>query len=29
VLQLSGMTRQSYVVPWLEGKEVCLLPPKE
>jgi hypothetical protein len=29
VLQLSGMTRQSYAVPWLEGKEVCLLPPKE
>jgi hypothetical protein len=29
VLQLSGLTRQSYTVPWLEGKEVCLLPPKE
>src|SRR5579871_247833 len=29
VLQLSGLSRQSYFVPWLEGKEVCLLPPKE
>ena len=29
VLQLSGHTRQSYTLPWLEGKEVCLLPPKE
>lgn len=29
VLQLSGLVRQSYNVPWLEGKEVCLLPPKE
>jgi hypothetical protein len=29
VLQLSGSTRQTYVLPWLEGKEVCLLPPKQ
>jgi hypothetical protein len=29
VLQLSGLARQTYAVPWLEGKEVCLLPSKE
>jgi hypothetical protein len=29
VLQLSGLTRQTFTLPWLEGKEVCLLPPKE
>ncbi len=29
VLQLSGLTRQTYTLPWLEGNEVCLLPPKE
>jgi len=29
VLQISGLTRQTYTVPWLEGREVCLLPPPE
>jgi len=29
VLQLSGLARQTYTVPWLEGREVCLLPPGE
>jgi hypothetical protein len=34
VLQLSGLSRQTYVVPWLEGskpegREICLLPPRE
>jgi hypothetical protein len=29
VLQLSGLVRQTYAVPWLEGREVCLLPPRE
>jgi len=29
VLQLSGLTKQTYAVPWLEGREVCLLPPRE
>jgi hypothetical protein len=29
VLQLSGLMRQTYAVPWLEGREVCLLPPRE
>jgi hypothetical protein len=27
VLQLSGLLEQTYTVPWLEGREVCLLPP--
>jgi hypothetical protein len=29
VLQLSGLGRQTYKVPWLEGTSVCLLPPRE
>ncbi|HEY6352714.1 MAG TPA: hypothetical protein VI636_25235 [Candidatus Angelobacter sp.] len=29
VLQLSGLARQAYAVPWLEGREICLLPPGE
>jgi hypothetical protein len=29
VLQLSGLGRQTYTVPWLEGTCVCLLPPRE
>jgi hypothetical protein len=29
VLQLSGLARQTYAVPWLEGRAVCLLPPRE
>lgn len=34
VLQLSGLAKQIYTVPWLEGRglegrEVCLLPPRE
>ena len=29
VLQLSGLDRQTFAVPWLEGEEVCLLPPRE
>jgi hypothetical protein len=29
VLQLSGLERKTYTVPWLEGREVCLLPPRE
>lgn len=29
VLQLSGLVQQTYTVPWLEGREVCLLPPGE
>jgi hypothetical protein len=29
VLQLAGLDRQSYTVPWLEGREICLLPPRE
>jgi len=29
VLQLSGLARQTYAVPWLEGREVCLMPPRE
>jgi hypothetical protein len=29
VLQLSGLSTQTYTVPWLEGREVCLLPWRE
>jgi hypothetical protein len=29
VLQLSGLDRQSYTLPWLEGREICLLPVRE
>jgi hypothetical protein len=29
VLQISGQLTQTYSVPWLEGKEICLAPPRE
>jgi hypothetical protein len=29
VLQLSGLTRQTFTLPWLGEKELCLLPPRE
>jgi hypothetical protein len=29
VLHLSGIDRQAFTVPWLEGREVCLLPSRE
>lgn len=29
VLQLAGLDRQTYAVPWLQGREICLLPPRE
>jgi hypothetical protein len=29
VLRLAGMQRQSYALPWQEGREICLLPPQE
>ncbi len=28
VLEMSGMARQSFTIPWLGGREVCLLPPQ-
>jgi hypothetical protein len=29
VLQISGLAKQSFILPWLEEREVCLLPPRE
>lgn len=29
ILRLSGLDRQTYTVPWLEGREICLLPPRD
>ncbi|HEX4320444.1 MAG TPA: hypothetical protein VHZ52_06050 [Acidobacteriaceae bacterium] len=29
VLQLSGLTKQKFTLPWLKEREVCLLPPQE
>ena len=28
VLQLSGLAEQTHAIPWLEGREICLLPPR-
>jgi hypothetical protein len=27
ILKMSGMQEQHYTLPWLKGKEICLLPP--
>jgi hypothetical protein len=29
ILRLSGVWKQTYALPWLDGKEICLLPPVE
>jgi hypothetical protein len=29
VLRISGIQDQRYTLPWLEGREICLLPPQE
>ena len=29
VLRLSGLLQETYVLPWIQGREICLLPPVE
>ena len=29
ILRLSGLLNETYVLPWIEGREICLRPPEE